>query len=103
MSPYHIQVRPFITIIWTVVLYIEYLTLKVNLTLKMLTVPVECNVHLVIYISFYTNLSAGTKDIDNKTCHVLTEVVALSAVEMPIGTELEAGTGPPHAGIADVN
>lgn len=54
-------------------------------------------------MSYIYHLSAGTKDIDDKTCHVPTEVVALSAAEMPIGTELEAGTGPPPAGVAVVN
>lgn len=65
----------------------------------------EDNVHFScpIYISLYTNFSAGIKYIDDKTCRVSTEVVALSAAEMPIGTELEADTGPPHAGVADVN
>lgn len=69
----------------------------------MLIVFVECNVYFVIYILFYINLLVGIKDIDNKICYVLIEVVVFSAVEMFIGIEFEVGIGFFYVGIVDVN
>lgn len=69
----------------------------------MLIVFVECNVYFVIYILFYINLLVGIKDIDNKICYVLIEVVVFSVVEMFIGIEFEVGIGFFYVGIVDVN
>lgn len=69
----------------------------------MLIVFVECNVYFVIYILFYINLLVGIKDIDNKICYVLIEVVVFSAVEMFSGIEFEVGIGFFYVGIVDVN